>query len=393
MRINWFSNAPWASSGYGNQTRLFARRIKDLGHQVSITAFYGLEGAILNMDGMPIYPKGLQPYGQDIMSAHARNANADIIISLIDAWVIDPRLNVHGIPWVPWFPVDSEPLPAPVKRAAAAAFKRIVFSRFGEKMVHDAGLDCYYVPHGCDTNVYKPMDQAEARTAVQFPQDKFIVGMVAANKGTPSRKAFMPQLKAFAELQKRHGDCFLYLHTNRSERGEMEGVNLPEYLRFLGLQEGRDYGFPDPYLQMLGFPDAVMAAMYNAFDVKTLVSMGEGFGIPILEAQACGCPVVVGDWTSMGELCFSGWKVSKADAEPFWTPLAAYQYYPRSGAILEAYEAAYQMKGNQEYRTRAREGALAYDADRVTEKYWKPVLDDIGDHLADNAIATRKVAA
>jgi len=136
-----------------------------------------------------------------------------------------------------------------------------------------------------------------------------------------------------------------------------------------------------------------MAAMYNAFDVKTLVSMGEGFGIPILEAQACGCPVVVGDWTSMGELCFSGWKVSKADAEPFWTPLAAYQYYPRSGAILDAYEAAYQMKGNQEYRTRAREGALAYDADRVTEKYWKPVLDDIGDHLADNAIATRKVAA
>jgi hypothetical protein len=108
-----------------------------------------------------------------------------------------------------------------------------------------------------------------------------------------------------------------------------------------------------------------------------LVSWGEGFGIPIVEAETAGCPVIVGDWTSMGELCFSGWKVDKSEAVPIWTPVGAYQYIAPAGPIYERYEMAYRMKGNQEYRERARKGALAYDADKVTEKYWKPVLEDI----------------
>ena len=33
--------------------------------------------------------------------------------------------------------------------------------------------------------------------------------------------------------------------------------------------------------------------------------------------------------------------------------------------------------------SRARDGALAYDADKVTEKYWRPVLADIEAHLSE----------
>jgi glycosyltransferase involved in cell wall biosynthesis len=202
------------------------------------------------------------------------------------------------------------------------------------------------------------------------------VGMVAANKGNPSRKAFCENIAAFKALHDKHPDALLYLHTMKGSNGG-QVVNLPEYIKSLGLVEGKDVIFCDQYMQAIGFADEYMAALYNALDVHLLVSMGEGFGIPIVEAQAAGCPVIVGDWTAMSELCFSGWKVSKKEAHPFYTPLASYQWIPNVEAIADRLESAYRMAGNEDYRKRARDGALAYDADKITQKYWKPVLAEI----------------
>jgi glycosyltransferase involved in cell wall biosynthesis len=376
MKIMWLSNAPWACTGYGNQTAMFTPRLQKIGHEMAITAFYGLEGRILNNNGIPVYPKGNLTYGNDVMDTHTRHFGAEVCISLIDAWVIDPRYFVSGVKWIPWFPVDMEPLPPPVKRQVAQAYRRIVFSRFGERMVQDAGLDCYYVPHGVDTNIFRPGDKAAAKKFLRLPEDKFVVGMVAANKGNPSRKAFCENIAAFKVLHDKHPDTVLYLHTFKGEQGG-QAINLPEFVRSLGLVEGKDVFFCDQYMQLIGFADDYMAAAYNAMDVHLLVSMGEGFGIPILEAQACGTPVIVGDWTSMSELCFSGWKVSKKEAHPFYTPLASYQWIPKVEAIADRLEQAYRMAGNADYSKAARKGALPYDADKVTEKYWNPILAEI----------------
>jgi glycosyltransferase involved in cell wall biosynthesis len=138
-----------------------------------------------------------------------------------------------------------------------------------------------------------------------------------------------------------------------------------------------------------GFGDEYMNAAYNGMDVHMLVSAGEGFGIPIVEAQAAGCPVIVGDWTAMSELCFSGWKVGKEDARPFWNAAGVFQYYPNPEAVAEKLEMAYRMRGNEDYRKRARDGAVAYDADRVTERYWKPVLAEIEDSLQERVQVER----
>lgn len=386
-RLMWMSNAPWAKTGYGNQTNLFVPRIKRLGYEIAVTAFYGLEGGVITMqEGIPVYPKGNHVYGLDVMGAHAQQYGAKVLITLVDAWVLDSRAMHQSINWVPWFPVDMEPLPPPVRERVKNAFKRIVFSRFGEQMVKNESLSCYYVPHGVDTKMFEPLDMNDCRDALRWPKDKFIVGMVAANKGVPSRKAFGPQLEAFAELKARHKDVLLYMHTVKGDAGQPQTVNLTEYCRHLGLTVGTlgadnpnavDVLFAEPYQNLLGYPDEFMAQAYSAMDVHMLVSMGEGFGIPILEAQACGCPVIVGDWTAMSELCFGGWKVDKSESDPWWTPLAAYQFQPRKGAILDRLEKAYLGKGRTKFRKQAREGAIAYDVDLVTEQYWKPTLLDI----------------
>ncbi|MBI4496846.1 MAG: glycosyltransferase family 4 protein [Chloroflexi bacterium] len=394
MKIAWLSNAPWAPTGYGNQTNVFVPRLQAAGHQMAVIAFYGNEGGMLNWNGIPIFPRAFHPYGQDVAAAHAASFGADILISLMDAWVCTPE-TLRAARWCPWFPVDMDPLPPPVRERVRQAFQPIVYSRFGERMCQTAGIETMYVPHGVDTQAFRPEPMREAREKLNWPQDTFVVGMVAANKGVPSRKAFPQQLEAFAQFRRRHSDAVLYLHTMRGERGEMGGVNLVELCEHLDLRVGTDVLFCDQYQNTMGFPDAYMSAAYSGMDVLLSVTMGEGFGIPIVEAQACGTPVIIGGWTAMPELLFSGWQVSQEEADKWWTPLGAYQWTPRVGAIAERLEAAYSLLAahSPEMSGKARQGALAYDADRVVREYWLPVLKRIEERVAIAQRASETVRA
>jgi len=136
-----------------------------------------------------------------------------------------------------------------------------------------------------------------------------------------------------------------------------------------------------------------MVDAYNGMDVLTNVALGEGFGIPILEAQACGTPVIVGDWTSMSELCFAGWKVLKEEALPIYHDyFDAFQWQANAAAIADRMEQAYQAKGDQLLRNQARRGALPYDADDITRQYWKPVLKEMQEIIADKTSFEKAVS-
>ena len=376
MRLNWFSNSPAATTGYGVQTKLFVPRLaKLLDGGISVTAFFGVQSGVLNIGGIKVYPNFRHPYGQDVIGAHATWDQADAVVTLVDAWVIENQ-NID-VPWFPWFPIDHEPMPANVLAKVKQAAKPIVMSKFGKRMAEQVGLDVWYAPHGVDTSIFKPLDREEAREHLKWPQDKFIVGMVAANKDNPSRKAFHEQIAAFAALHANHPDTMLYLHTDDGSRGG-NGVNIIKFINRMGLKLGEDVLICDQYMNGLGFPDAYMVDVYNGLDVLTNVAMGEGFGIPILEAQACGTPVIVGDWTSMSELCFAGWKVDKAEAMPVYHDFFdAFQWQATAGAISDRMEQAYAAKGDYSLRNQARRGALPYDADDVTRQYWKPIIKEM----------------
>lgn len=359
-----------------------------LDYKMAITAYYGLEGGALpwapddKTEPIMVYPRGFHEWGSDVATAHAKHFGAKVMISLMDIWVLQLDMLGHDVHWCPWFPVDCEPLPPRIAKAAARAHKRIVFSRFGERVVNEAGMDCYYVPHGVDLGMYYPLPEAERRKVrddFSFGNDRFVIGIVAANKGNPGRKALTEQMLAFRIFKEEHPDAnpLLVMHTTPGQMGEHQGENLVNFANAIGLVVGEDVMFPPLYYMMNGFPQHHMRNLYNSFDVLSSVSKGEGFGIPILEAQACGTPVIVGDWTSMPELDFSGWKVTKDEAIGWWYPLEAWQYIPNPKAIADRYAQAYQASDMAERRRAAAEGASVYDADLVVDEYWKPVLDDI----------------
>ena len=377
MRILWMSNAPWCPTGYGQQTGLFLPRLQNMGHQMSCFAFAGLEYGTLNMNGVQFFPRGGDPYGNDIVQAHYLAAGAEIIISLMDTWVMQPEGYPTGLIWVPWYPVDHDPMPDIVRGKIAQAFKRIVMSKFGVRMTHEAGLDCYYIPLGVDTNIFSPGDKAKARATLHLPPDKWIVSTVAMNKGSdPSRKNFTEMAQAFAAFHKVHPDTFWCLHSMRGE-GANGVVNIPEMLRLLGLIEGQDWAMPDQYRLLLGMPPSEVAELYRASDCMMLVSAGEGFGIPLLEAQACGCPVITSGWTSNEELCLAGRMIEKRDAHKFYTSLASYQFLPDPLAIATALDEEYRARTNTEQAVKQIQ--KEYDADVIAATMWKPILREIAE--------------
>lgn len=382
MIIYWHSNAPWVGTGYGNQTAIFPKRLKNtLGHGITVSSFYGLSGAPRCTDDMWVFPNGRDPYGNDVIAEDAAFLNADIVITLMDIWVLQQQV-MSEVRWVPWMPVDHDPAPPAVVEALKPAYQPIAYSKFGVQKLQEAGYQPLYVPHGVETDVFKPADRAEMRAKHSgCLNDVFLVGIVAANKGRPSRKAFDQQIRAFAELHKRHGDTMLYIHTEFE--GENMGENIARIVELAGV-EPKAIAKPNQYRYRRGMINTEqMVSLYNSFDVLMNATRGEGFGIPILEAQACGTPVIVTDFSSMPELCFSGWKVGYSDKE--FTYQGSYQVLPSVPDLVDALEEAYQQNSEQRQamRDKARAGALTYDADLVTTEYWKPALDAIEARIAE----------
>jgi len=387
MRILWSSNAPWVPSGYGQQTKLTVPQLQRLGHDVAIDAFCGLQGGVLSIDGVPIYPSGGHQYGCDTLAADAADFKADIAITLIDAWVYHD-VDLGSCRWVPYFPVDSEPIAPILLNSIKRSYDRIVFSKHAMKELDAAGLSYKYVPHMIDTEVMKPKEETRWRESTGTPEDAMVFGMVAANNTFPSRKAYPQVLEAFIRFHADVPNSRLYIHARTAEHSQGGTVNMPAMLDVLckkyGVNDSSCVFWIDPYVLRVGAPPEYMADMYNGIDVLLSPSMGEGFGIPILEAQACGTPVIIGDWTAMPDIFFAGWKVERAEAVPFW--ISGYDTYfmlPSVEGILRAMREAYEWKRSDRtaLKEAARAGAVAYDCVTVADNYWKPALDDIHERI------------
>jgi glycosyltransferase involved in cell wall biosynthesis len=59
---------------------------------------------------------------------------------------------------------------------------------------------------------------------------------------------------------------------------------------------------PSPRGSRSRISDVQLNQLYNLFDVTALSSMGEGFGLPILESLAAGVPVIATDYSACQEL-------------------------------------------------------------------------------------------
>ena len=379
MRIVIASNAPHGTSAYAGQTRSLAPRLKALGHEVAILSTFGVHEAVIEHGGIRVYPVGLYAHGRDMTSAVCRDFRADLLLSLLDphAWasVGQSAEWSEAAPWVPWSPIDHDPPRPDTVAALDWAWKVLPLTAWGEGALKDAGVRevLPFLPHGIETSVFKPLDQAECRRECGLPADAFIVGFVGVNKDIPSRKGLDKALAAFAEFKKRHGDAYLYLHTLYS--AAMGGIDVPMLAEGLGLMRERDWVSVPPFKYITGQIGAgAMAKLYNSFDVLLAPSMGEGFGMPLLEAQACGVPVVTNKWTAMPENTVNG--ISVEPEGRHWTAGNSFWASARVGGLVDALEIVYDTPAMRRGADSARGVAWAasHDWNRLAVERWQPML-------------------
>jgi glycosyltransferase involved in cell wall biosynthesis len=377
-RIAWYSNACHIPSGYGMQTAQVVHQMVKDGHEVAISANHGAAVMMNCAHGHPIFPEGLMRYSIDAAPDNMKAWVGDqpgFGVVLFDLW---PLLGVQGFAeqnLACWTPVDHDPVPPLVaKFLLEGGHHAIAMSRFGEKMLAKAGVsseNMTYIPHGIDLSIFNDRGKG-AKSAMGIPEDAFLVVTNAANRGRiPIRKAFGEMADAMSEFMRKCPDVYWMIHTEPN--GHSEGVNIPRLIAHLGIDPQR-VRYPLPVHFRNGIPQDAIAQMYSAADVQLLTSMGEGFGIPAVEGQACGTPVIVSDFSAQSELVGAHGK--KVPVQRVWDEYqASFFGIPNVAAISAALDEVYEeTKGGRVDRGAVAASMEQYDQKKLYESSWKPLI-------------------
>lgn len=379
------SNTPGMPTGYGNQGKLLAERMIRSGLKFAAFSNYGLEGQFSTLDiagqKVPHYPKGLTSYSVDVMKpwiedfASKNPELKTVLFTLYDVWVYN-ELKYDG-PIVSWVPLDHiTPPPAVIEFLKRENVTPVTMAPHGQRQLEALGIQSTYIPHAIDTKVMKPtptINNIPTRQYMGVDEDTFLVGIVAANKanGQIHRKAYAENLLAFAQFHKKYPNSQIYLHTEPSRA--YGGFDIGRLLKSVGLDKSAVV-IGDPAQMRTGYPDEAMAAFYTAMDVLVSTSYGEGFGIPTVEAQACGTRVITSNFAASADLASEdSWKI---DGQPFWDEgQGCFYQIPAINRITAALEEAYHT--DRGISRTAIKFANNFDVEHVWKWRWLPFLKGV----------------
>lgn len=309
-KILYYGDSPTVTTGFGVVANNLLSRFVKMGHEICVLG--------INHFGNPYDPKKFpypiypvdkggpeQLYGYHKFWPIEQQFQPDIIFFLNDPWIIETVMSVKPQGYetqakvVAYYPTDAEPMQASWVKMLNKFDAQVCYSKYAEDVVTKSNegkrpKNLFQVYHGVDTKVFKPVNMSFARQKLHLPNDAFIVGMVARNQ---YRKRFDIMCQGFAEFAQNKPDAKLYLHTAPKD----VGFDIADLVRQFNLG-GKLIITKDLTNPSAGVPEQALNLIYNSFDVNCLISLGDGFGLPVAESMAAGTPQVVSGHSCLKEL-------------------------------------------------------------------------------------------
>jgi len=380
-------------------------------YDVRCLGYWGAEGVALGYNGLIVYPKLFGLFGEDAAELIIKNWRPDVLVTLFDVWINESEGLMGGRGWlgkmhprwIPIVPVDHDPIPYPIAESVSSAYRVVAMSQFGHQQFSRAGIDSIYIPHGVDTNVFKPTQDKSAdrkhmvnlstpfldEGAAPWDDDCFVLMMNAANKD-PRRKGFDRMFTAAQIFLEQNPDAKkdfrIYLHTWARFPG---GLNLDHLANIMHVAEY--VRCTHRYHMYCGLTPETLARLYMGSDVFYNASMAEGFGIPIIEASACGIPTIATRFTSMTELTEGhGWLVDPLTKE--WTMLLSLWSVPNEYQAADMIADAYNHPDKvRSLGAKAREFSLNYDWKNVVVPLWTKLMEEVREEIRPKSLAERRL--
>ena len=134
-----------------------------------------------------------------------------------------------------------------------------------------------------------------------------VVGQLTGTDTENDRKNLPYTIKWLADTFAGRPDVGVVLKTNSGAQTQLDKRNVQNIFAKLVREVSRPNG-PTFYLLHGHMSDGEMKGLYTHPDIKALVTLthGEGYGLPILEAAACGLPIIATNWSGHLEFLKNG---------------------------------------------------------------------------------------
>ena len=368
--------------------------------------------------GFTLYPTNLK--GGDVFGAIraaelVAETHARAVLLLYDFWMLHGHMRTlarlrEQAAIVAYVPIDGRIVDDRFLEPLSPVDRFVAYTRFGQaelqaaqRRLLDRGLPfssapVAVIPHGVDTGTFRPFARSPevqlvpgGRRAVRerlFPgQPDWIDAFIVLNANRPTeRKRIDLTLESFASFAQGEGPGVkLWLHhaiMNTEEhaaiRAQIERLGLGDRIRLC------EPGAPP-------LTDEELNLVYNACDVGSNTSLGEGWGLVSFEHAATAAAQVVPDNSACGELWDGSAEVVPAHdiGVPRFTAVAMRQV--SVGGVAAALERLY---GDPGYRRQMSLAAFrnatqqGYGWDAIAGR-WQTLLADV---LAQQAASARGAA-